>query len=392
MKILIYSEYFLPNSGGVQTYVFELASGLAEWQREHKDSPALEVIVFTRTLESTAQDKSWPFQLVRSRSLRRLRGLASRAEVVHIAGPALRPMILAALMRKPAVVEHHGYQAVCPNGLLLMGTNSTVCPGHFMAHHYGECARCNSPQIGCLRSIRSLILMSPRRWLLKRMTAHIAITNHVGRRIALPRTRTILYGIRDPGATRLPRDGNEIHIGYVGRLVPEKGLPLLLKAAKRLADDGTRFRLTFVGGGPLREGLENESRELGIAGRVSFTGDLTGDNLERAVRPIDVVVMPSVWEETAGLSAIEQMMRGGVVVAADIGGLSEVVGDAGLKFAAGDSESLYERLRDVINAPAIADSLRASARARALQLFRRDDMIESHLSLYREALHASVGD
>ena len=47
-----------------------------------------------------------------------------------------------------------------------------------------------------------------------------------------------------------------------------------------------------------------------------------------------VVVMPSQWEETAGLAAIEQMMRGGVVIASDIGGLGEVVSEAGLRYKA----------------------------------------------------------
>jgi hypothetical protein len=42
--------------------------------------------------------------------------LIRRANVVHLAGPALLPLLLARLFRKPVVVEHHGYQAICPNG------------------------------------------------------------------------------------------------------------------------------------------------------------------------------------------------------------------------------------------------------------------------------------
>jgi glycosyltransferase involved in cell wall biosynthesis len=98
------------------------------------------------------------------------------------------------------------------------------------------------------------------------------------------------------------------------------------------------------------------------------------------------VVMPSQWEETAGLAAIEQMMRGGVVVAANIGGLGEVVGDAGLRFTAGDADDLYSRLREAIESPSLRKSLGTAARERAVQAFGRDSMIEKHLSLYREAL------
>ena len=96
--------------------------------------------------------------------------------------------------------------------------------------------------------------------------------------------------------------------------------------------------------------------------------------------------MPSQWEETAGLAVMEKMMRGGVVVVSDIGGLSEVVGDAGLKFTPGDANSLYDRLRQILENPSMIASLGPASRARALQYFNRDSMIQSHIALYREVL------
>jgi glycogen synthase len=386
MKVVLYSEYFFPVSGGVQTNVFELACGLNEWRQDQSDSARVEVTVITRTAEQTAHDNSWPFRLVRRPSLSQLVQLLRDADVVHVAGPALVPMLVGLLLRKPVLIEHHGYQSMCPNGVLLLGTNRSVCPGHFMAGHYDRCVRCNSGDMGWLGSLRTLVLLFPRRWLCKHASSNIAITDHVARRIALPRTQTILYGIRDPGSSRLPQNGNAVEIGYVGRLVPEKGLPVLLKAARRLQDDGFAYRLTIVGGGPLRKQLEDESRELGIARHVTFAGDLGGADLERAVRPLQIVVMPSMWEETAGLAAIEQMMRGGVVIVSDIGGLSEVVGDAGLKFVPGDSNALYARLREVLESPSFAASLGASARARAAGVFGRDNMIRAHVSAYLETM------
>lgn len=382
MKILIYSQYFFPIRGGVQTNVFELACGLSEWHRDHSDCPPLEVTVVTRTRGQTPEDGSWPFRLVRTPRLSRLFQVMRQADVIHIAGPAMLPMMIGLLLRKPVVIEHHGYQAICPNGILLMGTDRTVCPGHFMAGRYLQCVRCNAGDMGWYGSIRSLVLMFPRRWLSKLVPSNVAISNHVARRLALPSTQTILYGIRDPGCARLPQNGNEVQIGYVGRLVQEKGVPVLLKAAKRLSDYGFSFHLTLVGGGPLRKQLEEESNELGLGGRVTFTGDLAGADLEQAVRPIQIVVMPTLCEETAGLAVIEQMMRGGVVVASDIGGLSEVVGDAGLKFVPGDAQALASCIRRVIGDPAFAASLRTAARARAVEAFTRERMIRDHVALY----------
>ena len=55
--------------------------------------------------------------------------------------------------------------------------------------------------------------------------------------------------------------------------------------------------------------------------------------------------MPSIWEETAGLAAIEQMLRGRLVIASDIGGLGEMVGDAAIKFPAGDAPTLADQMK-----------------------------------------------
>lgn len=383
MNIIIYSHFFLPVAGGVQTNVFELASGLTEWRVKDSGGDCLEVTVVTRTAETVPEEDLWPFHVVRRPTFSQLVRLIRGADVVHVAGPAMLPMAIGLALRKPVLIEHHGYQAMCPNGLLLIGTDRSVCPGHFLARRYGQCIRCNSDSMGWFGSLRNFALQFPRRWLCVLASANIAITDHVARRIALPRTQTILYGIRDPGCGPSPQIGNSAEIGYVGRLVYEKGLPILLKAAKLLQDGGFSFHLTFVGGGPLRQQLEDESRELGLAPRVTFTGELAGAELDRAVRPLTIAVMPSVWEETAGLAAIEQMMRGKVVIASDIGGLSEVVGEAGLKFTPGDSDALYKCLRQVLQDPALAAALGSSARDRSKN-FGRHTMVQRHVSLYRK--------
>ncbi len=99
---------------------------------------------------------------------------------------------------------------------------------------------------------------------------------------------------------------------------------------------------------------------------------------------VDAVVMPSMWEETAGLAAIEQMMRGRIVIASDIGGLGEVVGSAGLKFPAGDAERLAAQMKGVIQDDTQPLSqLGERAAARAHSVFAADRMVAEHLSLYQ---------
>lgn len=382
MKVVLYSEYFFPISGGVQTNIFELACGLSEWRRDIA-SERIDVTVITRTAETTPQDQSWPFRLVRRPRLPRLVRLLRDADVIHIAGPAMMPMAVGLILRKPVMIAHHGYQAMCPNGILLLGTDRTVCPGHFTAGHYLQCVRCNLGDMGWFATLRLVLLQFPRRWLCKLASANVAVTDHVARRVALPRPHTIQHGIRDPGCAPLVQNGHPVEIGYVGRLVYEKGVSVLLKAAKRLQDDGLAFHLTVVGGGPLRTHLENEAQQLGLASSVSFAGELAGSDLDRAVRPLQVVVVPSVCEETAGLSAIEQMMRGRVVVASDIGGLSEVVGDSGVKVAPGSPDALYLALRELLRNRPLAASMGHAARERAVRIFSRQAMTERYVAAYR---------
>lgn len=386
MKLLIYTQYFFPISGGVQSVVFELASGLKEWNKDHPDEAQFEVTIVTQTGEKGANEESWPFSLVRRPAFRRLVKLIRSSDVIHLAGPALLPMLIGFLLGKRMIVEHHGYQSICPNGLLLFAPNRKPCPGHFMSRRYQMCMRCNSKDMGWVGSLHAVALTFPRRLLSKAVAANIAVTNHVAQRVALPRTRTVLHGIRDSGCRYSPHSEKETQFGYIGRLVQEKGLSLLLDAARRLKDDDFPFHLTFVGDGPLRSQLQEDSARLGIEPRVTFTGDLAGSELEQAVRPLEVLVMPSLWEETAGLAAIEQMMRGGAVIASDIGGLSEVVGDVGLRFSAGDGDALYGKLREVIEIPSLVTSLGAKARNRAIKLFSRQHMIEAHVSIYKQAL------
>jgi glycosyltransferase involved in cell wall biosynthesis len=96
--------------------------------------------------------------------------------------------------------------------------------------------------------------------------------------------------------------------------------------------------------------------------------------------------MPSVWEETAGLAAMEQMMRGRLVIASDIGGLGEIVGDTGLKFSPGDAVALADAMRKIVLRPALVDSFGKIARERAQKLFQRERMIAEHASVYRDVL------
>jgi glycosyltransferase involved in cell wall biosynthesis len=390
MKVVIFSTYFLPVVGGVQTYVKLLAQGLTQFANAH-GGETIEVTVVTETSGSAAEDSRFPYRIVRKPRRKELWRLIRDCDVLHLAGPSLLPMALAWWMHRPFTIEQHGYQAICPNGLLFLQPQKSVCPGYFRERRYQRCIKCRSAEIGLAASLRSLLLTFPRLWLSNRAAANIAITDHVDKRLRLNRSCTIYYGVEDSptgeigSAPPCPEIASPIKIAYVGRLVAEKGLPLLLRAARQIKDDGLSFRLFFIGDGPERKPLADLATQLHVEDCVTFAGGLRDKDLAQAVRDVSIVVMPSIWEETAGLSAIEQMMRGGAVVAADIGGLSEVVGEAGLKFPPHDWEGLAACIRELAGSSQVRARLGAMAQRRAREKFSIDRMIREHAQVFEQS-------
>jgi glycosyltransferase involved in cell wall biosynthesis len=385
MNLLIHSHYFAPSVGGVESIVLSLANGISELRTVNGDRE-FHVTVVTETAAGSYGDGALPFRIIRRPGTFELLRLIRASDVIHVAGPALLPMFLAWMLRKRFIVEHHGYQAICPNGILLHQPDRSICPGYFQAGRYGKCFKCLQSEFsGGWAAAKRLLLMFPRNWLARAASLNLAITNHVRERHKLPHTNVLYYGIEDP----LPNPGplvspKKLCIAYVGRLVPEKGIPVLLEAGRILQTEGPNFEIRLIGDGSERPKLENIIRTEKLESCTTITGFLTGPRLANALQDVTIVVMPSVWEETAGLAAIEQMMRGRMVIAADIGGLSEVVGDTGLKFIPGNATSLANCLRSVMENPALIESYGQKARKRALEVFQRSRMIAEHSQIYRQ--------
>ncbi len=206
----------------------------------------------------------------------------------------------------------------------------------------------------------------------------------------LPRSTTIYYGIEilEPRLPDLSRKPSQIlRFAYLGRFVRGKGRAgIAAMPRSSLAKDGCNFELTLIGGGPERSNLEALTAESRSRRSREFAGELQRQQVDQVLRTTDVVVMPSLWEETAGLAAMEQMMTGGVVVASEIGGLAEVVNGAGLKFSPGNAAELSSCLSRIANQPGDLVQLGSLARTRALNQFTVDRFVSEHASLYRELL------
>ena len=284
MKLLLYVHTWAPSVGGVETITKTLADGLVEWSRNHNAKP-FEVTLLTKTPAGSMDDSQLPYRVVRNPSFMELIREIQRADVIHLAGPTILPLVIGSLFCRPIIVEHHGYQASCPNGMLLLEPQKTQCPGYFMAKRFGKCLACNSHAMGWWRSLKTLLLTFPRRWLCHYAAVNVTITDHVALRLALPRSRTIYYGIENLDAR--PTDSREcpenaLRLAYLGRLVAEKGLPVLFRAVQQLDKEGFAFWLTVIGDGPERGSLEALANELRINHRVTFAGEMRRQEVDQA--------------------------------------------------------------------------------------------------------------
>jgi glycosyltransferase involved in cell wall biosynthesis len=172
-------------------------------------------------------------------------------------------------------------------------------------------------------------------------------------------------------------------IGYVGRLTPEKGVEVLLRAAAGQSG----WRLRIVGDGPARDDLETLAGRLEFDGRVAFTAALPHHELPELYRDLDVLVIPSLptprWQEQFCRVAVEAMASGVPIVASASGSLPEVVGDAGLLVPPGDPVALGEALTELAGSPRRRSQLGERGRARSAR-FSWTSVARAHLALYEE--------
>ncbi len=152
---------------------------------------------------------------------------------------------------------------------------------------------------------------------------------------------------------------------FVGRLVSDKGLDILLRSLRQIVDKGISTRLTIVGKGI--EAFYELSRNLGLKELVIFRGELCGESLAQELRRHRILVVPSLWNEPFGLVAVEAIACGCVVVGSGGGGLSEAIGPCGKTFPNGDVDKLTETLLSLLAHPEHLDAFRAAAPAHLAQ-------------------------
>jgi glycosyltransferase involved in cell wall biosynthesis len=200
-----------------------------------------------------------------------------------------------------------------------------------------------------------------------------------------------------PGEKADTRPGSDpIRVLFVGRLLPSKGVGLLLEAVALVCRE-IPIHLSVIGDGPCRAELERQAAERGLSGIVHFTGERSLPEVAESMRRADVFCLPSI-RESGGAVLLEAEASGVPVIAVDSGGPAELVDDeVGRKIPAEDPKRLVEglaaALRDIARNREQWRQRGIKGRRRAERLYGWNAKISRALTIYRQVLgRESQGD
>jgi glycosyltransferase involved in cell wall biosynthesis len=189
--------------------------------------------------------------------------------------------------------------------------------------------------------------------------------------------------------TKEKSPSGEFVVGFGGgRLVFEKGGDLLLQAVAALPG---AWRLIFGGSGPERERLQRMARQLKVAERVCFKGQIPSTRMPAFYAQLDALVLPSRtcpnWKEQFGRVLIEAMACGVPVVGSTCGEIPNVIGDAGLICEENDVAGLRRHLLYLQQQPERRRELSRRGRQRALERYTQAQIAAQTVQVYREIVH-----
>ncbi|NJN68403.1 MAG: glycosyltransferase family 4 protein [Chloroflexaceae bacterium] len=176
---------------------------------------------------------------------------------------------------------------------------------------------------------------------------------------------------------------DEYIVFYVGRIVYEKGLHVLLDAWPRVLRQ-VGARLVIAGSGPYLDTLKAQARALGLEKRVIFTGFISDEERDSLYYVADVTTFPSLYEPF-GIVVLEAFAAGSPVVVSQTGGLMEVVrkDETGLFVRPGDPESLAQGILSTVQCPDRSSMRVANAWQEVHDLYNWQHIARETITIYQ---------
>jgi glycosyltransferase involved in cell wall biosynthesis len=371
MRVLVANKFF-HRRGGAESVFFTVLEGLGErghevapfsmQHPENEPTPYARYFVSEKNYEerhSLPRSIGLGLSLISSReAVRKIGALCRdfRPEIAHVHNVyhQLTPSILSELRRRgvPVVMSLHDYKVACPTyHLFRRGRPCEECVGG--RFHRAALTLCADGSPG-----RSLLLATESAWhrwvgsYRRSVACFLAPSRFLERimvRAGVPRERLRFFPNFLPAPAEVPTHAEPDGVPYVlfaGRLAPEKGVPVLLRAMRRVE---ARGRLLMAGAGPLRTEVERAMGEL-PADRIRLLGSLGSTELAGYRKGARAVVLPSLGYENAPMTALEAIADRIPLVASRTGGVPEYVreGREGVLVEPGEEVSLARAVESAL--------------------------------------------
>ena len=177
---------------------------------------------------------------------------------------------------------------------------------------------------------------------------------------------------------------NEKIVFFVGRLVHEKGVHILIDAVPKISSYYNDVKFVIAGRGPQMDYLRGKCAALNVVNKVYFTGYINDEDLCKLYKCADIAVFPSLYEPF-GIVALEGIVANIPVVVADTGGLGDIVdhGKDGMKFYTGNANSLADSILEILFNPGKAEEMKSRALEKVNRIYNWNIISGQTMDVYR---------
>jgi glycogen synthase len=195
---------------------------------------------------------------------------------------------------------------------------------------------------------------------------------------------------RDHGFRRNFAGDDEKIVFFVGRLVNEKGVQVLIDAIPKVLTYFHNVKFVIAGKGPSLDYLRSKVSAMNISDKVYFTGYIHDTDLLKLYKCADVAVFPSLYEPF-GIVALEGIVANVPIVVSDTGGLGEIVehGVDGMKSYKGNAESLADSILEILHNPDRAEEMKRRAMEKVHRHYNWKLISDRTVEVYREIIEES---
>jgi glycosyltransferase involved in cell wall biosynthesis len=354
LRILMLSDYFYPHvGGGVEKVVYELSKRLVEI--------GCEVLVITLGSNYSIYSVDG-IKVYRVASM----DLTNIFQMQLSVPKDIRTVLHASKEFSPNII--HAHNIFFTTSLLAVLIKHTLHRKLVFSAHLGDIS--NLTLLGRWKALAAEIYEKIfGRIIISSSDVIIAVSDSVREHVlslgASPNKVIVIpngVDLKEFGPQANVQKGNESNIIFVGRLIPNKGLEYLVRAAKILVDEKLkRLKFKIVGDGPYRQQLEKLVAKNGLSTYFEFLGRV--QRVSDVLRKGGIFVRPSLTEGMP-LTVLEAMASGLPIIATNVGGTSEIIihNETGILIEPGNVKQLAEALKYLIESPPEALRLGQNAR------------------------------